>query len=102
MQREGQGQGHDWTQAHHATTQATLNRRGPGWGALIGVAAVSALLAGLLGGVAGGWLGSSDRLDFGHRSASSIPTVGGGATSRPEGSIANIAAKALPSVVTIR
>lgn len=98
----GEGQGHDWTQAHHATTQATLNRRGPGWGALVGVAAVSALLAGLLGGVAGGWLGSSDRLDFGHRSASSIPTVGGGATSRPEGSIANIAAKALPSVVTIR
>ena len=98
----GAGQGHDWTQAHHATTQATLNRRGPGWGALVGVAAVSALLAGLARRGGRGRLGSSDRLDFGHRSASSIPTVGAGATSRPEGSIANIAAKALPSVVTIQ
>ena len=68
------------------------------------MAAASALLAGLLGGVAGGWLGSSDRLGFGgfDRSPSSLPTVGSGATSRPEGSIANIAAKALPSVVTIK
>jgi len=103
-QEQGWTQGQDWTQAHHATTQGHPGRRGPGWAALIGVAAASALLAGLLGGVAGGWLGSSDRLGFGgfDRSPSSLPTVGSGATSRPEGSIANIAAKALPSVVTIK
>jgi putative serine protease PepD len=70
---------------------------------VIGIAAVSALLAGLFGGVAGGWLGATDRLDLTRdRSPSSIPTVGRGATSRPEGSIANIAARALPSVVTIK
>ena len=103
-QEQGWNQGQDWTQAHHATTQGDTGHRGPGWAALIGVAAASALLAGLLGGVAGGWLGSSDRLGFGgfDRSPSSLPTVGSGATSRPDGSIANIAAKALPSVVTIK
>ncbi len=103
-QEQGWNQGQDWTQAHHATTQGHTGHRGPGWAALIGVAAASALLAGLLGGVAGGWLGSSDRLGLGgfDRSPSSLPTVGSGATSRPDGSIANIAAKALPSVVTIK
>jgi putative serine protease PepD len=67
------------------------------------VALASALLAGLLGGVAGGWLGSNDRLGFdGLGSSSPLPTVGSGATDRPEGSISNVAAKALPSVVTIK
>ena len=57
-----------------------------------------------LGGVFGGWLGATGRVDFGSldRTPSSIPRAGAGATSRPEGSIANIAAKALPSVVTIK
>jgi putative serine protease PepD len=68
------------------------------------VAAVSALVAAGLGGVFGGWLGATGRVDFGSldRAPSSIPRAGAGATSRPEGSIANIAAKALPSVVTIK
>ncbi|HEY7718306.1 MAG TPA: trypsin-like peptidase domain-containing protein, partial [Pedococcus sp.] len=91
----------DWTRSHHALTPGAPARRGPGWVAVVGIAAAAALLAGLLGGVAGGWLGSTGRLDLG-RGPSSIPTVGSGATSRPEGSIANIAAKALPSVVTIK
>ncbi len=94
---------HDWTQAHHASTPGTPQRRGPGWPALIAVAAVTALLAGLLGGLAGGWLGSTDRLGFDRLGGSSpLPTVGSGATKRPDGSIPNIAAKALPSVVTIK
>ena len=63
---------------------------------------LAALFAGLLGG-AGGWLGATDRLNFGRldRGPSPIPTVGSGATAAP-GSIANIAARALPSVVTIK
>jgi putative serine protease PepD len=104
-----QGQGwaqpeHDWTQAHHATTQGAPVRRGPGWGGVVAIAAVCALVAGLFGGLAGGWLGANDRLGFGRLGdgQAPIPTVGSGATSRPEGSIANIAAKALPSVVTIK
>ena len=104
-----QGQGwaqpeHDWTQAHHATTQGAPARRGPGWGGVVAIAAVCALVAGLFGGLAGGWLGANDRLGFGRLGdgQAPIPTVGSGATSRPEGSIANIAAKALPSVVTIK
>ena len=94
----------DWTQSHHATTQANPHHRGPGWGAVVAIAAVAALVAGLLGGTFGGWLGSTGRLSFAglDRTPSSIPTVGGGTTNRPEGSIANIAAKALPSVVTIK
>ncbi|MDF2144279.1 S1C family serine protease [Knoellia sp. p5-6-4] len=94
----------DWTQSHHAMTQGRPPRRGPGWPALVSVAVLSALLAGLLGGLAGGWLGANDRLGFGGLSGSPspLPTVGSGATSRPDGSIANIAAKALPSVVTIK
>ncbi|KQZ89124.1 hypothetical protein ASD62_07210 [Phycicoccus sp. Root563] len=80
------------------------HQKGPGWGALVGVAAVAALVAATLGGMFGGWLGATDRLGFGNldRTGTSIPTVGAGATARPEGSIANIAAKALPSVVTIK
>jgi putative serine protease PepD len=94
----------DWTQSHHAMTQAGPQHRGPGWGAVVAIAAIAALIAGLFGGMFGGWLGSTDRLNFSalDRTPSSIPTAGTGATSRPEGSIASIAAKALPSVVTIK
>ena len=85
-----------------ATTSS--HHKGPGWGALVAVAAVAAIVAATLGGMFGGWLGATDRLGFGKldRTGTSIPTVGAGATARPEGSIANIAAKALPSVVTIK
>jgi putative serine protease PepD len=68
------------------------------------VAAAAALVAAALGGVFGGWLGATGRVDFSglDRTPSSIPQAGAGATARPEGSVANIAAKALPSVVTIK
>ena len=87
------------------TTRASARATGgPGWGAVVLVAAVAALLAALGGGVVGGWLVSSrsDGLAAGSgNDPSTVPTPGPAATSRPEGSVASIAAKALPSVVTI-
>lgn len=77
-------------------------RKGPGWGALLTTATLAAVLAGSVGGIAGGWLGANDYLNFGPNGYSApAPAPGAGATDRPEGSIANISAKALPSVVTI-
>ena len=73
----------------------------PGWGALIGVALGSALVAGALGGLGGGYLASNGYLDLGDDSSYSAPPAQSGSTSRPAGSVAGIAAKALPSVVTI-
>ena len=57
-------------------------QKGPGWGALVAVAAVAALVAAGLGGVFGGWLGATGRVDFGwlDRTPSSIPSAGAGAT----------------------
>ena len=92
-----------WSAAHPVPATAP-QQKGPGWGALVAVAAAAALVAAVLGGMFGGWLGATDRVDFGRldRAPSSIPTAGTGSTARPEGSIPNIAAKALPSVVTIK
>jgi putative serine protease PepD len=97
------GQPAPWV-GHRPPDASAPQQKGPGWGALVAVAAVAALIAAGLGGVFGGWLGATGRVDFGplDRTPSSIPSAGAGATSRPEGSIANIAAKALPSVVTIK
>ncbi|GAA4720362.1 hypothetical protein GCM10025782_17280 [Pedococcus ginsenosidimutans] len=100
----GYGGGHaQWT-GEHPVPPTAPQQKGPGWGALVAVAAVAALVAATLGGMFGGWLGATDRLGFGSldRTPTSIPSAGAGATARPEGSIANIAAKALPSVVTIK
>ncbi len=78
-------------------------RRGPTWGAVIAIAAASALLAGGLGGVVGGFVGERGGLTLGGAGPlGGTPTPGAGATERPRGSVANIAANALPSVVTIR
>ena len=77
-------------------------RRGPGWGALVGAAVASALLAGTAGGVVGGYLADRGTQPAARSTTSGAPTPGAGATTRPEGSIANIAANALPSVVTLR
>ena len=80
-------------------TEPTGARRGPGWGALIGVSIAVALLAGLVGGLLGGAL--ADRGSPG-TSGAPAPTVGAGATTRANGTLANIAARATPSVVTLR
>jgi putative serine protease PepD len=85
---------------------APVRRSGPGWLGVLLIAGLSALLAGVGGGLFGGWLGSTDRFDGldlrGDSPNASAPEPGAGATTRPEGSVANIAANATPSVVTIR
>ncbi|HET9632722.1 MAG TPA: trypsin-like peptidase domain-containing protein [Terrabacter sp.] len=55
------------------------------------------LLSGVVGGVAGQV--AEDRVNL---AGSTLPDPGPGATQRPAGSVANIAAVALPSVVTIK
>jgi len=87
-----------------AEQEATPSRqpRRPGWGALVGTALAAALLAGTGGGFVGAYLaddGASGRTGTSQQVA---PQPGAGATERPEGSIANIAARATPSVVTLR
>ncbi len=65
-------------------------------GALVALVLALCLASGVIGGVAGQLI--ADRPAAG----STLPQPGPGATSRPAGSIANIVAKTLPSVVTIR
>ncbi len=75
-------------------------RRGPGWGALIGVAVAVSLVAGVVGGIGGALL--ADRGSSATRGSATLPSPGAGATERPQGSIANIAATVTPSVVTLK
>ncbi|MGV1007734.1 MAG: trypsin-like peptidase domain-containing protein [Dermatophilaceae bacterium] len=79
-----------------AIPPSTPPRRGTG---LLVVAAVLGLVAGLLGGAVA--YVAVERIR-GTTSQSPLPAPAPGATTRPDGSIAQIAAKALPSVVTIR
>jgi len=62
--------------------------------------AALALVAALIGG--GAVLAGEQYLDRGTTLGSAVPAPGPGSTARPEGSIAKIAANALPSVVTIK
>lgn len=85
------------------SASAPSTKRGPGWPGVLLIAGLAALLSGLGGGLLGGWLGASDRFDgFDSSATGPTPEPGPGATTRPEGSVANIAAKATPSVVTIQ
>jgi putative serine protease PepD len=77
-------------------------RRGPGWGALVGASLAAALLAGTGGGVVGAYLAGNGALEETGAPAPAGPRAGAGATARPSGSIAYIAATATPSVVTLR
>ncbi len=77
------------------TSQSPRRRRGRGL--LVTGVVLLCLLAGIAGGFAGQLLG--DRVLTGR---SALPEPGPGVTARPAGSIANIAAKVLPSVVTIK
>lgn len=65
--------------------------KGPGWAALVGVAGVTGLIAALAGAGLGASLANRDLFP------DQSPAV-----SRPAGSFAALAAKALPSVVTIK
>ena len=80
-----------------AGSPARRTRRRSRSGLLIAGVLGLCLLSGLVGGVAGQLL--DDRVTL---SGSTLPEPGPGATDRPAGSIANIAATALPSVVTIK
>ena len=85
-----------------ATTGHSRSAGPGGWGAgvitaIIAGALALALVAAVFGGVAGGLLVS--RRDGG---SAPLPVPPAGSTARPAGSIADIAAKSLPSVVTIK
>jgi len=69
-------------------------------GLLVAGAVVLALVAGLLGGAAGGWWQA--RSGAGTNRAVTLPTPAAGTTARPTGSVAGIAAGVLPSVVAIK
>lgn len=72
-------------------------RRGPSWGAVIAIVAASTVLAGLVGGVGGAVIRGG-----GDSTATTTKAVSqGGEVARPSGSIAAIAAHAVPSVVTV-
>jgi putative serine protease PepD len=92
-----------WYQAApQPTPERTSRRRGPGWGALVGTSLAAALLAGTGGGVVGAYLAANGALEETGAPQRAAPQPGVGATTRPEGSVANIAANATPSVVTLR
>ena len=80
------------------TFGAPPRRAGPSWPGVIAVAATTALLGAILGGALGAALIDPGRAD---RPGPAL-TPGPGATERPAGSLAAVAANALPSVVTIR
>ncbi|GAA1853056.1 S1C family serine protease [Myceligenerans crystallogenes] len=76
-------------------------RRGLGPGAVV-LVAVLALVAGLVGGIGGAaLLNANDDDGAGLRADAALPESGGQQVERPAGSVAAIAAKALPSVVSI-
>lgn len=78
-------------------THAAPARRGPGWLGAGALALTAALVAGCLGGIGGGLV--ADQRDG---SGPTIVQRDGSTGERPDGSVAAIAAAAVPSVVTIR
>ncbi len=91
-----------WYQPIEEPAAPVRERRRPGWGALVGAAFAAALLAGTAGGVLGAYLAGGGALESTGAPRQAAPQPGAGATERPAGSIANIAATATPSVVTLR
>jgi putative serine protease PepD len=75
---------------------APADRRGRSWLSMAAVALVAALIGGAV------VLGGQQLLNRSTSLGSALPAPGPGSTARPDGSIAKIAADALPSVVTIR
>ncbi|MGE9809122.1 S1C family serine protease [Janibacter sp. G1551] len=83
-----------------AAVEPAPTRSGPGWGAVLGLTTAAALLAGVVGGAGGAWLANRDE------SSGVVPTSSDTRTpkefEREKGSIADIAATAVPSVVTLQ
>ncbi|MFI7236158.1 S1C family serine protease [Streptomyces cyaneofuscatus] len=101
----GSGHGPVWgapvPQPGHDPSHGNGNGKRRGAGGLVAAVAVAALVAGGVGGALGFW--AADRNDNG--SSGSSTTVSASDTprdlKRPAGTVAGVAAKALPSVVTI-
>jgi putative serine protease PepD len=93
--------GASWTGGWQTTTGAPPPRppRQLGVGAVAAIAAVSALLAGTLGGVVGARI---DHNGSTTNPSASLGTTNGTVIERAPGSIASIAGKVLPSVVSIK
>ncbi|WP_326628988.1 MULTISPECIES: S1C family serine protease [unclassified Streptomyces] len=87
-----------WGAAGQLPPEAPRKRRGSG---LVAAVAVAALVAGGVGGALGYW--AADRNDSGNSSGSTTVTASTNpqALKRDPGTVAGVAAKALPSVVTI-
>ncbi|MET7307370.1 S1C family serine protease [Streptomyces sp. NPDC005134] len=87
-----------WGAAGQLPPEASRKRRGSG---LVAAVAVAALVAGGVGGALGYW--AADRNDSGNSSGSTTVTASTNpqALKRDPGTVAGVAAKALPSVVTI-
>ncbi|WP_406428341.1 S1C family serine protease [Streptomyces sp. NBC_01589] len=97
-QGAGGGGGPVWGAAGQLPPEAPRKRRGSG---LVAAVAVAALVAGGVGGALGYW--AADRNDSGNSSGSTTVTASTNpqALKRDPGTVAGVAAKALPSVVTI-
>ncbi|MGC5005738.1 S1C family serine protease [Streptomyces sp. NBC_00353] len=97
-QGAGDGGGPVWGAAGQLPPEAPRKRRGSG---LVAAVAVAALVAGGVGGALGYW--AADRNDSGNSSGSTTVTASTNpqALKRDPGTVAGVAAKALPSVVTI-
>lgn len=80
-----------------ALTDAAAPPARRGRGKVVAAVVGLCLLSGVIGGIAGQV--AEDRINV---AGSTLPDPGPGATQRPAGSVANIAAVALPSVVTIK
>ena len=88
-------QAHQQAGQHLAPAQPERPRRGPGWGGALALALVAALVAGGVGGLVGGMADDDG-------GGPTIVQRDGGSAERPDGSVAAIAADAVPSVVTVR
>ncbi|MFF3358403.1 S1C family serine protease [Streptomyces sp. NPDC002917] len=97
-QGAGGGGGPVWGAAGQLPPEAPRKRRA---GGLVAAVAVAALVAGGVGGALGYW--AADRNDSGNSSGSTTVTASTNpqALKRDPGTVAGVAAKALPSVVTI-
>lgn len=84
-------------QPSHLGPMPSTRRRGPGWAGAAAMTLAAALLAGGIGGIGGGLIAGDGGGD-----GPTIVTRDGDPAQRPDGSIASIAADAVPSVVTVR
>ncbi|WEV78098.1 trypsin-like peptidase domain-containing protein [Janibacter cremeus] len=98
--QQGPSQGYPYPGSPGTPPSSADRRRGPGWLGAGALALAAALIAGAIGGIGGGLV--TDMRDDGSGGGPTIVQRDGEQAERPEGSVAAIAADAVPSVVTIR